>query len=461
MIRKGIEMEIQRNGQQIVATWRNHLFALAVPMGSTSLPHIHVSTPHTTRDTSNNPFLSPPQASYVQPYRFHDAATTIISEAAQMLNEGCTPGPGLEYANVSVPAGNTGSGSVNPETGLHRTKNNPSGTYCTSPGCVPKRRSDHDGAHCYGEGGGMEGQAPWQKKGKDKHKDAGKSKGNGQEGEQGAQVGTSGTAAGPPTGSVAKPGGITALASNHTSHDQSLHFRELSCTATPRLEQSFLLGEGVPTILDSGTTSHLICNRRLFWSYTPDDSVRMTTANHGTLSTASRGDCMADLSIGGRSIRIRLRDCLYAPDAVVNLLSAGCMANRGWEIRFKGNPSHCELLFSNESLGCIPMVNYLCYLDVSFVEPSGSDVTVVTPTFSLFVPAERTWDLWHARFGHLGGDMSRLLPASTQGVAVDSPRPQARCESCIIAKHPREPYPSSDSPNNLPRCNAVAFQGSA
>ena len=107
----------------------------------------------------------------------------------------------------------------------------------------------------------MEGQAPWQKKGKDKHKDAGKSKGNGQEGEQGAQVGTSGTAAGPPTGSIAKPGGITALASNHTPHDQSSHFRELSCAATPRLKQSLLLGEGVPTILDSGTTSHLICDR--------------------------------------------------------------------------------------------------------------------------------------------------------------------------------------------------------
>ena len=122
------------------------------------------------------------------------------------------------------------------------------------------------------------------------------------------------------------------------------------------------------------------------------------------------------------------------------------MANRGWEIHFKGNPSHCELLFSNESLGCIPMVNYLCYLDVSFVELSGSDVTVFTPEFSLFVPAERTWDLWHARFGHLGGDMLRLLPASTQGVAVDSPHPQARCESCIIAKHPQEPYPSSNSP---------------
>ena len=155
---------------------------------------------------------------------------------------------------------------------------------------------------------------------------------------------------------------------------------------------------------------------------------------------------MTDLSISRGSIHIRLRDCLYAPDAVVNLLSAGCMANRGWEIRFKGNPSHCELLFGNELLRCIPMVNYLCYLDVSFVEPSGSDVAVFTPEFSLFIPAEWTWDLWHARFGHLGGDMSRLLPASTQGVAVDSPCPQARCESCIIAKHPWEPYPSSNSP---------------
>ena len=78
MIRKGIKMEIQCNGQQIIATQRNHLFTLAVPMGSTSLPHIHVSTLHTTRDTSNNPFLSPPcYGMRLRPHLFHCTFTTF------------------------------------------------------------------------------------------------------------------------------------------------------------------------------------------------------------------------------------------------------------------------------------------------------------------------------------------------------------------------------------------------
>ncbi|KAF8546652.1 hypothetical protein OG21DRAFT_1426433, partial [Imleria badia] len=55
-------------------------------------------------------------------------------------------------------------------------------------------------------------------------------------------------------------------------------------------------------------------------------------------------------------------------------------------------------------------------------------------------------DLWHVRFGHLGGDMSRLLPATTAGVGVDLLHPQTKCESCIVAKHPRDPYPTSKSP---------------
>ncbi|KAF8546288.1 hypothetical protein OG21DRAFT_1491378 [Imleria badia] len=313
-----------------------------------------------------------------------------------MLNEGRTPGPGSEYANVSYPShsGNCdlGLGSVNPEMGLRCTKNNSSGTYCTSPGCVPKKWSDHNDPHCYGKGGGMAGQAPWQKKGKERQKDSIKGKEKGPEGEQTAQVVVSSNAGELKTTSATLTPGAIAMLATVTSHLRNL----LCIVLAPEVEQSYLLGGGPScTILDSGMTFHLICNRSLFWTYTPDNSVWMTTANHGTLNTVGRGDCLAILSIGGQSVCICLRDCLHAPDTMVNLLSAGRMVHKGWEICIKGNPDRCELIFNNESFGHIALTNYLCYLDVSFEQPCISSTATLASEFSSFAPAERTWDLWH------------------------------------------------------------------
>lgn len=98
----------------------------------------------------------------------------------------------------------------------------------------------------------------------------------------------------------------------------------------------------------------------------------MRTANQGSLSTEGYGECVAILKLGGKRIRLRLERCLYAPNAVVNLLSVGRMTECRWEVRFKGGPNRCELIHSNESLGCIDMRGQLCFLDVEFVHPPGT-----------------------------------------------------------------------------------------
>lgn len=129
---------------------------------------------------------------------------------------------------------------------------------------------------------------------------------------------------------------------------------------------------------------------------------------------------------------------------MVNLLSVGRMVEHGWELRFKGDPSRCELLHGEESLGCIDMKGQLCFLDIEFVRPPVNESTG-TSNFTAFTPSSLTWDLWHARLGHAGGDITKLLSAA-KGVQVASSTSQTRCESCIVAKHPHRPYPTSVSP---------------
>ncbi|KAG1876578.1 hypothetical protein DFJ58DRAFT_625286, partial [Suillus subalutaceus] len=57
-----------------------------------------------------------------------------------------------------------------------------------------------------------------------------------------------------------------------------------------------------------------------------------------------------------------------------------------------------------------------------------------------------SWDLWHARMGHPGGDAVKRLPIFATGVKVDVSTVLQRCEPCIITKHPCKPYLSSETP---------------
>ena len=55
-------------------------------------------------------------------------------------------------------------------------------------------------------------------------------------------------------------------------------------------------------------------------------------------------------------------------------------------------------------------------------------------------------DLWHAQMGHPGDDLVKCLLLVATGVNIDHSTLLSRCEVCIIAKHPRKPYPPSLSP---------------
>lgn len=185
---------------------------------------------------------------------FKHAAQTVIKEAIQLVNESPAAGPGSEYANAVVPGGR---GEVNPVTGLRKTRNNPSGTPCSTPICLGRKRVDHDWNNCFQAGGGRAGQAPWQK------------------GKGGVTAGT------PQVAAVAGSTPIAAVAIQCPPTND--YFRDLSCHATMASS----------TILDSGTTTHLIRDPSLFWTFTHDSTVSMKTANQGSLNTEGYGDCVA------------------------------------------------------------------------------------------------------------------------------------------------------------------------
>jgi hypothetical protein len=352
---------------------------------------------------------------------FESCTARITAEATRLLNaRSITSGPGSEYANA---AASTTTLNVNSITGLRKHKNNPQGVFCLTPSCG---HGDHDKEHCFRDGGGMAGQAPWQQKKMKEHEL------------------TAAAATAPP---AEQPSGqMAAFAASFVPSPASESLRyDLSCSLIDTSAQA--LQHELTTILDSGTTSTLVMDRRMFWSYSSQDPVVVKTANHGSLPTLGRGDCVAWLTLGGTRHRVRFSNCLHAPGAMLNLLSVGWMLSKGWECNFRGDPARCELVYRGRSLGALSMTGRLFYVDLEFIPPSAEQHSFVPGAeLSAFVHVPLTFDLWHARMGHIGGESVCRLPQIAHGVSVTSSVAPSRCESCIIGKHPRGSHPPSESP---------------
>lgn len=392
---------------------------------------------------------------------FESVSVRIAAEAhRQVLESTLVSPPGTEYAHaVGVPPSGR---SMNQATGLRRTKNNPSGTYCDTPleDGTTCGAANHDRAHCFKLGGGMAGQQPahWrQPQGKGKQGPA-------------LNVTPSTTTSLPATVPGTSPASSTPLAASAVttpSGTWATRDYDLSCASIVEVVDAMPVGgvmlddcpsrdvlaclstPGHTCLLDSGTSRNLLRDRAHFRSYSVDDSVRVRTANHGYLLTSGSGECVGLLNIGGHKHKVKFSGCLHAPGAMLNLLSVGWMLTKGWDCHFRGNPSRCDLSYRATALGSVSLQNNLCFLDLEFIHFDAPLPILQTPTpLAAFARVAVTHDLWHARLGHVGGEAARHAARFADGVGVTSSAPLSVCESCIVGKHPRQPFHSSESPRS-------------
>jgi hypothetical protein len=353
---------------------------------------------------------------------FSDVAKSFAEKANAIVGKRRLAGPGSEYANaVTSPVSNFAPARINSATGLKMHRNNPKGIKCANTSCAHLPRVDnHDHDHCYWPGGGMEDKAPAWIRSRSKLR----------------------------TETAAAAITYTPTTEIANSAMEPKHRRELSCTSIDKLSTSHI--PRFAALLDSGTTSHIIIDRSHFIDFTPEDHPPVKTANQGELVTLGWGTCVADITIGGVEHRITLRDCLYAPKAVFNLISVGRMLQWGWDCVFKGSllslGPYCEFSHKGRCLGQVPMVGNLCQLDMHFVPQARLSTAPVAMEITAFIEQPLTWDTWHARLGHPGGDSVKCLPIIVTGVKVGKDTLLQRCEACVMAKHPCRPFPSSETP---------------
>ncbi|PPQ85634.1 hypothetical protein CVT25_012756 [Psilocybe cyanescens] len=303
-------------------------------------------------------------------------------------------GPGSEYSNLAKDTDNRP---------IAKHPNNPNGVRCTN--C---RDQSHDRDHCFNSGGGMAGQAPRDKA-------------------------TAAAAAAAATTSKNNGKEVASIAAVDFLDDG-----EISCAMIESVGDnlSALALTSIPantTLLDSGATSHLIKSREMFHSYSEANARNVTTANLGTLRTQGGGTCYVNVSYEGRTIRLKLNNCLHAPGAAVNLLSVGCLNSAGISCNFLPNEgirlSKNGIIFASGQ-----MINRLFSLNADFIPRSPLDECI------MFAKVPESMYLHHLRLGHPGENATRTLVKSILKSEIKDLEP-IKCEPCIIAKHVATPHP--------------------
>jgi hypothetical protein len=318
-------------------------------------------------------------------------------------------GPNSEYCNHAGGSNDT----------IHKHDKNPDGVICTNCG-----KKSHDAPHCYAKGGGMEGKGP---KGKGKPK-----------AELTAVAATTPTPTPVPTPVPDPPPAYAG---------------DLSCAIMeePSVEELTALlaaGGNSANCLDSGTSSHLFKDRNVFWTYEVTQARAMRTANHGILQTQASGDCLVRFTLKGVTTVVKLRDCLHAPSACINLLSVGRMTAVGSKVGCVFDDGKFQIVKKNSDGTRVDIYegiqtnNKLYFVDLEFILPP----TPPPVDTALFTKVLETMDLWHHRMGHIGEAATRALVNSVKGVKFSPEDKLSKCEPCIIGKHTRIPHPSSLTP---------------
>jgi hypothetical protein len=174
--------------------------------------------------------------------------------------------------------------------------------------------------------------------------------------------------------------------------------------------------------------------------------------NSGLLEALAGGDmsfCIPYHDQHGQvqQILFTLRNCLYAPDAPVNLISVGALNEQDLVVTFNPGTS-MELSLPPDDLDLpgftfhATVIQRLSLFHYDFVLP---DDDLLKPTdfsaisFPNVVPSP---SLWHRQFGHLGKDVTRaaLTQDYIQGAVFRGSFVYENCIACIISKSPQHSY---------------------
>lgn len=185
-------------------------------------------------------------------------------------------------------------------------------------------------------------------------------------------------------------------------------------------------------LADSGTTSHICNDMNSFVDLTSLTESSISGIGNQSIKALGRGTVVLEAKVGKETRIHRLKDTLYAPNAVNNLISITRLDDAGLTAKFGDG----QVVFHRKDgtvLAEGKKVNRLYLMKMrAKTNPEKSHIARGSVD---------TWDSWHLRYGHLGKKgLEQLEKEGIISVDKDSP-PLSQCEACIQAKQTHRPYP--------------------
>ena len=200
-------------------------------------------------------------------------------------------------------------------------------------------------------------------------------------------------------------------------------------------------------VLDTGASRHMTSNKSILLNSRPvTEDITITFGNGGTGRATAVGEVLLHTS----DATFLLKDVLYIPEALENLISVRHAAKRGLEFNFRANS--CEISLAGTRLAVASSTG-----DSIYYLTGRSESSTAESNSALVSRPKETARLWHERFGHLGYYNLAKLPSMVTGIhtTADEFKKAASeddgfCEQCVLGKQHRSPFQPSESATTRP-----------
>lgn len=225
----------------------------------------------------------------------------------------------------------------------------------------------------------------------------------------------------------------------HTTRENEISF--VATTGDGALSApTAISSERIEWFLDSGATDHMVRDKLLFEEMHPlKRKVSISVAKSGQVIVAeSAGTIRVDMVIDGRRHPSVVKNVLYVPELQCNLFSVRRLEDIGMTVKIAGGK---VAIHKDGHTVCVGQrTGQLYALDIyrRGDEDSASASAMTTNNDS--------FELWHRRYGHLGGTNLKNLwkhgMIETAAKIRDWPD-RCLCEVCLAGKQTRQPFDSA------------------
>lgn len=223
--------------------------------------------------------------------------------------------------------------------------------------------------------------------------------------------------------------------------------------ATAFVASGVATGAAEDWVLDSGATHHMTPNQEMMINFQDEcqlKGVSMGDLRH--LAVKGVGDLRLCTAVDNQLLTHTLRDVLFVPEVGHNLLSVSKATKSGVVavIDDKG----CQLMMNGETIVSAEERDNLFVMKARRLREGEAAPAVGTALAA--AATKETPELWHRRLGHTAysslAKMQKQQLVSGIGVKADAFKTagESLCEPCVLSKHCRAPFPTSESKTSAP-----------